>query len=367
MIGVGSVRISAREKKYVNQVLDSDQLSYGPFSRRFEEGFARKHDCEFCILTNSGTSSLHIALAALREFGRWDDDDEVICPASTFVATPNVIVENNLHPRFVDVDPFIYNLDPNLIEDAITSRTKAIMVAHLYGQPAEMQPILEIADKHSLSIIEDSCETMFARYKGKSVGSFGTIGCFSTYACHIMATGVGGLTTTNNSELADIIRSLANHGRASEAPEDRFNFVRRGYSYRITEMEAALGLGQLESAAENIAIRKEVAIGLFSIEDHWLQLPIAGPYRDHSYMMFPMLIRENAPFTRKDITDYLAQCSIETRPMVSISNLYLKHIEDRFPVAKSINERGFYIGCHPEMLDKVGYVVEKVNGFLGRY
>jgi dTDP-4-amino-4,6-dideoxygalactose transaminase len=390
-VGVGAVKISAAEKRYVQEVLDSNRLSYGPFSRRLEREFAAAHDCAFCVLTNSGTSSLQIAVAALKERDGWRDGDEVLCPSTTFVATPNVILQNNLRPVFVDVEPRGYNLDPARIEERITPRTRGLMVVHLYGQPAEMDPILEIARRRRLAVIEDSAETMFARYRGRSVGSFGEIACFSTYAAHILVTGVGGLTATNDQELAVLLRSLANHGRDSiylsidddrglsgaalrEVMERRFRFVRLGYSYRITELEAALGVGQMEHAAENLAVRRRAAArmlaGLSRFEDV-LQLPRPLPERDHAYMMFPLVIREGAPFSREDLTFFLEEHLVETRQMVSVLDqpfyrrLYGEDVEDRYPVARWIDRSGFYVGCHPEMTDPVvDYVLECFEEFF---
>jgi len=390
-IGVGAVRISDREKRYVQQVLDSNRLSYGPFSRRLESEFARAHDCRHCVVTNSGTSSLQIAVAALKERHGWADGDQVLCPSTTFVATPNVLIQNNLEPVFVDVEKHTYNLDPARIEQRITPRTRALMVVHLYGQPADMAPIQEIARRRGLALIEDSAETMFARYRGRSVGSFGEIACFSTYACHILVTGVGGLTTTNDEGLAVILRSLANHGRdgiylsiddddgltgtaLQEVIEGRFRFVRLGYSYRITELEAALGVGQLEGAADNIAARRHVAArllaGLARFEGT-VQLPHPSPDRDHSYMMFPVVVREDAPFSREALTLFLEERMIETRNMVSVLDqpYYRKRlgddIEDHYPVARWIDRCGFYVGCHPEMSDAVvDYVLETFEEFF---
>jgi len=389
-IGVGAVRISEREKRYVNEVLDASRLSYGPFSRRLESEFAAAHDCRYCVLTNSGTSSLQIAVAALKERHGWADGDEVICPATTFVATPNVVIQNGLRPTFADVEACSYNLDPAGLEAAITPRTRAVMVVHLYGQPAEMDPIVEIAARRGLRLVEDSAETMFARYKGRSVGTFGEIACFSTYACHILVTGVGGLTTTDHPDLAVLLRSLANHGRDSiylsidddrglrgaaleEVIAGRFRFVRLGYSYRATEMEAALGVGQLEAAPENLAARRRAAARMLAglrPWEGWLQLPHPQPERDHSYMMFPVLIRASAPFDRQELTLFLEERGIETRPMVSVLDqpfyrrLLGDEFEARFPVAQAVDERGFYVGCHPEMTDPVvDYVIETFDAF----
>ena len=152
-------------------------------------------------------------MACLKESENWKDGDEIICPALTFISTSNMILQNSLKPVFIDVDPFIYNIDYKRIEEKITKKTKAIMVVHLFGQPADMSEILMIAKKHKLKIIEDSCETMLVKYKGKSVGSFGDISCFSTYVAHLLVTGVGGLAVTNNPKYAEIMRSFANHGR----------------------------------------------------------------------------------------------------------------------------------------------------------
>ena len=392
-IGVGSVTISEREKRYVQEALDANRLSYGPFSRRLEGEFAEAHESEFCVVTNSGTSSLQIAVAALKERQGWADGDQILCPAATFVATSNVILQNALLPVFVDVDPVTYNMDPAQIERHLGPRTRAILVAHLYGQPADMDPILEIARRRDLAVIEDSAETMFARYRGRSVGSFGAIGCFSTYACHIMVTGVGGLTTTSEPELARLLRSLANHGRdeaayfamdddqgltgeaLGEVVERRFRFVRPGYSYRITELEAALGVGQLELAPENIRTRRRIAgrllEGLARWETH-LGLPRRGEERDHSYMMFPILIGDRAPFTREQLTLHLEERKIETRHMVSLldqpfyQERFGRRSPEEYPVARAIEERGFYIGCHPEMTDPVvDYVLSAFEDFLG--
>ena len=270
-IGVGGFAFRYSEKKYLMEVIESNRLSYGPYTQKFETLFAEEHDCKYGIFCNSGTSALHISLAALKEKYNWKDGDEVIVPSVTFIATSNVVIHNNLRPIFVDVSKETYNINSYLIEEKITKKTRAIVPVHLFGLPAEMQPILDIANRYDLKIVEDSCETMFANYRGKRVGSFGDIGCFSTYIAHFLVTGVGGICTTNDPELAVMLRSLMNHGRDSiyiamdddkkagyelfKIVERRFKFVRLGYSFRATELEAAIGLGQLESKDEIIRKR----------------------------------------------------------------------------------------------------------------
>ncbi len=389
-IGVGSVRLSSRAKRYLREVITSSRLSYGPFSQRFEQSFAQAHGCKHAVFVNSGTSALQLAVAALKEKYQWQDGDEIIVPALTFVASSNVVIKNNLAPVFVDVHPRYYNLEPAMLEKAITPRTKAIMVVHLFGQPAEMDKIMEIARRHNLRVIEDSCETAFAHYDGKSVGSFGDISCFSTYACHIICTGVGGLAATNDAEIAVLLRSLANHGRDAiyiamdddktddvqkleTIMERRFNFVRLGYSYRTTEMEAALGLAQVEEIDKNIKRRRRNARFLKQNLERWnkhLQLPEIMPKAEHSFMMFPLVIK-NPNIKRHALMLFLEQNNIETREMVPLTNqpynkqLFGQDLEEKYPAAKFINENGFYIGCHPGLSRKeLQYMIDAFDAFF---
>jgi perosamine synthetase len=371
-LGVGYLTISEKEKYYVNQALDSNRLSYGPFSRKFESGFARIHGSKHAIMSNSGTSALQIALAALKEKYNWRDGGEVIVPAVTFVATANVVLMLGLNPVFVDVDPKTYNIDSKLIEETISAQTLAIIPVHMFGLPANMDPIMDIANKYKLRVVEDSCEAMFVKSYGKSVGSFGDVGCFSTYVAHFLVTGVGGLSITDDDELALMMRSLCNHGRdgmylnidddknkdrkeLSTVIQKRFNFVRLGYSYRVTELEAALGVAQLENKDQILATRQANARylieGLKPLQEAgFLQLPSVPEYAEHAFMIFPIVISDPG-IERDELTLYLEENMIETRPMMPLINqpFYVEKfgiIEDDFPVAKWINHNGFYIGCH---------------------
>ena len=173
-ITLGTLSISEAGKRYVNECLDNNRLSRGKFTEKFEQDFAKLHGCKHGIFMNSGTSALQIALAALRERHGYQDGDEVLVPATTFIATSNVVIANNMKPVFVDVDPLTYNMNPAEIYNRITHRTRAIIPVHLFGLPANMGAINIIAHRHSLQVIEDSCETMFAGINGKSVGSLVT-------------------------------------------------------------------------------------------------------------------------------------------------------------------------------------------------
>jgi dTDP-4-amino-4,6-dideoxygalactose transaminase len=386
-VTVGDVRLGPREKEYLAQVIDSNRLSYGPFTERFEALFAQLHDCRYAVFCNSGTSALHVAVTALKERHGWQDGDEVLVPAVTFIATSNVVLHNGLQPVFVDVCPRTYNLDPAQIESKITPRTRAILPVHLLGLPADLGPILAIAQRHGLRVIEDSCETMFAAYQGKKVGSLGDIGCFSTYIAHYIVTGVGGLATTNDPELAVFLRSLINHGRDAiyltidddadrtgpalyEVAARRFNFVHLGHSFRCTELEAAIGLAQLEQKDAIWARRQQIARlyreGLADLADR-IQLPTVPPDRDHAFMLFPIVLRSE---DKRPLVNYLEESGIETRDLLPLLNqpIYRKlfgDLEADYPVARWLGRSGFYIGCHQHLDDvAVEYVVSKMYEYF---
>lgn len=388
-IPIGTLKIGPYAKRLIFETLNKNRLSYGPLSARFENKFAKLHNTKFAIFTVSGTSALQVALHALKSIHNWSDGDEVIVPAITFIATSNIVLQNNLKPVFVDVLPDTYNIDPQKIEEKITKKTKAIIPVHMYGLPADMEPILRIAKKYKLKIIEDSCETMLARYRGKMVGSIGDVGCFSTYVAHIITTGVGGIVTTNNPDYAIKIKSLINHGRDSiylnidddnnlnrrnskevfQMVDRRFSFIDVGYSYRLTEMEAALGLEQLKYLKTNIKKRQKNALYLINSLKKFsnlIQLPTILKDRDHVFLGFPIVIKDKK-IKRSKLLTYLEKNGIETRYMMPLLNqpIYKKifgNIENQYPIAKYINQNGFYIGCHPGLkkddLDYIFYSFE---------
>jgi dTDP-4-amino-4,6-dideoxygalactose transaminase len=386
-IGVGGFQISQRAKDLVLEVLDSNRITSGPKMALFEEKFAGLHDCRYSVMSNSGTSCLQVALAALKEVYGWTDGDEVLVPAVTFVATSNVVMYNGLKPVFVDVEPDYYTIDPERLEERITERTRAIMPVHLSGLPCDMNPIMEIAKRHNLRIVEDSAETMFSRYHGRAVGSFGDVGCFSTYAAHLITTGVGGLCTTSDPELIVLLKSLINHGRDSiyirmdddqesgdifDIADRRFSFIRLGHSFRATEMEAALGLAELEQREESVGRRQELARrlsdGLEDLEE-FLQLPAIRPGCDHTFMFYPLVLKE-AGGNRDDLIRYLEERSVETRYLLPLLNqpIYrtlFGNLDDEYPVATRLNERAFYIGCHPAISDDdADYVIRTFHDFF---
>ncbi len=387
-LGVGCLHISSQEKHYIKQVLKNNRLSYGPLTQRFESQFAKAHGCRYGLMCNSGTSALRVAVACLKELEVWDSETEILVPAVTFVATSNVVIQNGLRPVFVDVHPTQYNIDPEKIEEKITPKTRAIIVVHLFGLPCDMEPILKIVRKHNLKIIEDSCESMFVKYRQKSVGSWGDISCFSTYVAHLIVTGVGGLALTNNPDYAIVMRSLVNHGRdsiylsidddktndpqrLSQVVQKRLKFVRLGYSFRATELEAALGLGQLERIDQILQVRTRNAAYLIKHLkpfDAYLQLPSWPVHSEHAFMMFPIVAR--GPVNKEKLVFFLERNNIETRDMLPLINqpIYKKlfgDLEPQYPVAARINKNGFYIGCHQALkIRDLKYIVGKFREFF---
>lgn len=368
-IGVGTFTTTPRMRQLVNAVLDTGRISYGPMSRTFEQRFAEIHQSRFAVLSNSGTSSLHVALQTLKELHGWQDGDEVIVPALTFVATVNIILHNKLTPVLVDVERDYYGIDVTQIEDAITPRTRAIMPVHLFGQPCDMQSVMEIAQRRGLKVVEDSCECMFVGHHGRSAGSWGDIGCFSTYVAHLLTTGVGGLATTNDPDIAACMRSLVNHGRdgiyisidddagkSGEALREvisrRFRFERIGHSFRITELEAALGLAQLDDWQPMIAQRQHnasVLRGVLLPLSDYIQLPKIRPNTGHSWMMYPLVLRDEP---KDALCQHLEAHGIETREMLPlIAQPCYKGLwePDDYPVAQWIDRCGLYVGIHQDL------------------
>src|SRR4030043_1219994 len=183
-IGIGNISVNQTMRRYVNKTLETSRLTYGDFTRKFENKIARLHGRKHAIFCSSGTGALHVATQVLKDKYDWENGDEILVPSITFVATANVVLHNNLKPVFVDVEEDYFGIDPKEIEKHISKITRAIMPVHLFGQSCDMDPIVKIAKKNKLKIVEDSCETMFVQYHKKPVGSMGNISCFSTYATH---------------------------------------------------------------------------------------------------------------------------------------------------------------------------------------
>lgn len=250
MISAAKPIIGDDERRAVDRVLNSGMLAQGPEVSAFEEEFSKFVNGHKCVAVNSGTSALHMALIA----ADIKAGDEVIVPSFTFAATANSVALTGATPVFVDIDPRTFNIDPAAIEAAITPKTKAIQPVHLYGQPAQMDKILEIANKHNLLILEDAAQAHLATFNGQYVGSFGLAGTFSFYPTKNMTSGEGGMISCATDEFARICKLLRNQGM-----EKRYENEVVGFNTRMTDIHAAIGRVQLAKVEEWTKIRQQNA------------------------------------------------------------------------------------------------------------
>jgi perosamine synthetase len=251
-IPISKPHIGAREKELVLDALDSGWVSsIGKYIDEFEANFARYCGTEYAIAVSNGTTGLHLALAALG----LKPGDEVIIPDLTFVATANAVAYTGATPVLADIDTDTLCMDPASVKSLISARTRAIMPVHLYGHPADMDVLTEIGDAHGIAIVEDAAEAHGAEYKGRRVGGLGKCGVFSFYGNKVITTGEGGMLTTNDRDFCERARRLRDHAMS---PQRRYFHEERGFNYRITNLQAALGVAQLERIDEFLDRRAEI-------------------------------------------------------------------------------------------------------------
>jgi perosamine synthetase len=335
--------LDGNESRYLNQCVRSGWISSaGQFVRDFEREFARQADCEFGVACSSGTTALHLATATLG----LGPGDEVILPTFTMVATASAVAYTAAAPVLVDAECETWNIDPSRIEAAITPRTRAIIAVHTYGHPAPMDPIMEIARRHNLTVIEDAAEAHGAEYHGRRAGSLGHLACFSFYANKIVTTGEGGMLTTNDPEIARVARRLRDHAFSDER---HFWHKYRGFNYRMTNLQAAVGLAQTERLDEFVGARRENAQIYRQLLESipGLQLPRELPGVKSVFWMFGLLVHPEFHATRDELREHLAARGIETRTFFIPIHLqpvyYRDYAGTRFPAAELLCQRGLYL------------------------
>lgn len=360
------------------RVVRSGHLSYGPISREFEDEFAQLHHRKFGVLSNSGTSSLVVAIGALKELYQWPDGAEIICPALTFVATINAVLQNNLKPVLVDVDPYHYDLTQNAAKRAITDKTVAILVVDLFGQAPELYLLRTLCDQYNLKLIEDACEAMLV----DEIGLHSDVAVFSFYMAHILTAGVGGIAICDDPPLARLMRSLVNHGiNTHELPQGsdydptwlgrNFHFMRVGHSFRITEIEATIALYHLKSIRDIISARQGQAAhlnrSLAALKEVY-QLPWPRTGTSGSWMVYPIVLRQG---DRDNLMAYLRANRIECRTMMPLTNQpYLARLfcEGDYPVAQNINRMGLYVGCHQDITrEQTDHLITCLNDYAREF
>jgi perosamine synthetase len=362
-IPVAAPALVGREREYVLDCLDSTWISStGRYLERFEAEFADFCGVRHALACCNGTVAVHLALLARGV----RPGDEVIVPTLTYVASANPIVYCGGRPVFVDAEPRTWNMDPDLIEAAITPRTRGIVVAHLYGHPTDMDPILELADRHGLWVIEDAAEAHGATYKERIVGSMGSVSTFSFYGNKILTTGEGGMVITDDDRLATEIRQLKGQG---QDPTRRYWFPIVGFNYRMTNIAAALGVAQLERVDWHLGRRREIA-GWYREElgaEEGIELSPEAPWAQSAFWIVCAVLDEQRFGPRDAVMDRLAEAGVETRPFfypLHTLPMYQQQSEGKaFPVAEDLARRGINLPSSA-MLSRadVAYVCTQLRG-----
>lgn len=354
MISISKPSITDAEKLAVMEVLDSGMLASGPRTAQFEEAFAEAFHVKHAIAVTSGTTALHVALLA----NGVGPGDEVITTPFTFAATINSILFVGATPVFVDIDEETFNMDPDLVEAQITPRTKAIMPIHLYGYVCDMGRLQPIAEKHNLRIIEDACQAVGATYNDQYAGSFGT-GTFSFYATKNLMTGEGGMITTNDDEVAELCRMIRNHGM-----KRRYHHEMLGYNYRMTDIQAAIGLVQLKRLPEFTEKRRRNAEYYNAKIESVITPTVKEGYRHvwHQYT-----VRINHGRDRDAAVEQLTAAGIGTGIYYPIPAHHQPHVkavvgEVSLPVSERLAKEVISLPVHPELTDEdLNTIVTEVN------
>ena len=374
---------------FLDQMLTT-KVTMGKEVRKFEEKYAKEFGNKYAVMNNSGSSANLLAISAIANpltKNNLKAGDEVIVPSLSWSTTVWPLIQHNLVPVLVDCDPKTFNLDLNKLESAITPKTKAIMLVHVYGNPCEMDELMLIAKKHNLQVIEDSCESMGAYYKNKAVGTFGRVATFSFYFSHHITTLEGGITVTDDFELAETMRIMRAHGWTREADEHlkyvekypdidpRFIFVNLGYNLRPTECQARMGEVQLPKLAGFVKQRRKNC-------DYYAQK--LAKYSDifsfqqetkdalSSWFGFSIVLKPNCKFKVKEISDYLKNKNIENRPIIAgnignhpVMKLYEHRMAGNQDASNNIMKNGFALGCHQHIGEEaIDYTIEHIDNFI---
>ena len=362
-IPVAEPTLSGNERAYVLDCLDTTWISSnGKYIVAFEKAFAEFCGVKHAIATNNGTTALHLALVVLG----LQPGDEVLVPTVTYIATANAVRYCGATPVFVDVCADTMNIDPHDLERKITSKTRGIIPVHLYGHPAEMGPLIELAKKHDLFIVEDAAEAHGAEYLGKKVGCFGDCATFSFFGNKIITTGEGGIITTNNDELAEKLRLHRGQGMD---PNRRYWFQVVGYNYRMTNIQAAIGLAQMEKIDEAITGREQLAQwydkALSGLADS-IVLPTQAPWAKHAYWMYTIFLRNGGEQERDAVMRILDREGIETRPVFYPMHIMPPYLEESsYPVADLWAQRGINLPTHMMLTEEdIQRIADKLSTAL---
>jgi perosamine synthetase len=371
-VPVNEPLLNGNEKKYLNECIDTGWISSeGPFIKRFEEGIASMAGRKYAVAVSNGTVAIDAAVTALG-IGRYD---EVIMPAFTIISCITQIIRLGAKPVLVDCDPFTWNMDVGRIESKITSKTKAIMIVHIYGLPVDVDPVLVLAEKYGLKVIEDAAEMHGQTYKGRPCGSFGDISTFSFYANKHITTGEGGMIVTDDEVLFEKCQSYRN---LCFQPQRRFVHEELGWNMRMTNLQAALGVAQLEGLDQFVARKRAMGkcyTERFSDLQKYVQLPLEKTeYAENIYWAYGMVLKDIAPFGADVAMKKLGDWGVGTRPF-----FYPMHkqpvfqkmglfVDECYPVAEWLADKGFYIPSGMALSeDQMEKVVGRIKRMFDEY
>lgn len=368
-VPVNEPNLSGNEKKYLNECIETGWISYeGPFVKRFENDMAVYCNRKHAIAVSNGSAALECAIIALG-IGH---GDEVIIPTFTIISCAAPIIRAGARPVLVDADPNTWNMRVDEIEEKINRNTKAIMIVHIYGITVDIDPVLEIAKKYKLVVIEDAAEAIGQTYKGKPCGSFGDISCFSFYPNKHITTGEGGMVLTDDDKLAKRTADARNLFFGSR----RYVHYELGYNYRMTNMQAAIGCAQFERIEETVAKKREIGRTYHELlgEVQGIQLPLPETeYTNNIYWVFGIVIDDTIDVDAQGLMKLLGEKGIGTRgffwpmheqPVFQKMGLFK---DEHYPVAEKLARRGFYIPSGVTLTkEQQNYVVESLKELLSK-
>lgn len=371
MISVCEPNLDLKDAAAVVEAIRNTWISgYAPCVAEFESKFAAYIGTSFAVSCNSGASALHLALDALGI----KKGDEVIVPDLTMIATANAVTYLGAKPVFVDSELETWCIDPALIEDKITKKTKAIVPVHLYGHPCDMNSITDIVENYSLFIVEDVAEAIGSEYNGMKCGGIGYTACFSFYANKNITTGEGGMVTTDNLELAETLRALRSHSFGKrEDVFQHFNHTRLGYSYRLSGLQAALGSSQMDRVEELVA--HKVSNGKFYneflrglAEEGKIVLPPNQPWAKNTFWYYTILLNKSFGISRDELMKRLWVDGIETRTtFIPMHKQPIYRIDGDFPVADMISETGINLPSSSRLkAEEILYICECIKKYSKR-
>jgi len=341
-IPIAKPDIGNDEIQAVVETMKTGWVTQGKKVEEFEKAFANYCGAKYGVATSSGTTALHLALASISI----QNGDQVVTTPLSCVSTTNPILYLNAKPIFADVEPTTLNLNPSIVRKKITKKTKAILPVHVFGHPADMDPIVEVAEKHGIYIIEDAAHALGARYKGRKVGSLEHIACFSFYGDKIITTAEGGIALTNNEELAEKMRVLRNHGMNQHR---KFFHPVLGYNYKMSDIHAAIGIAQIRKLDSYIKKRrKNVEYLNKSLRDLELRLPSEQNYAFNVYYAYHIVAEKG----KNEAVKHVEKEGIETRPLLSLIPTQppyqsLGYDSNDYPIAKNAHQKGFYVSNSP--------------------